>query len=190
LPIEYTADETKKRLSGMTGEKVSLNIPESEFRHTVEGIPVNKLSEVPGMGHWVREIATLLAALKGASTGSARTMAKKQCQPLYFNPRLENTILEYVARFYKGDINETVKDAFETLIAGMYSAKPDKDKVKLLVDQVQWVPTEEERRRGLNRPEMAGKRAEAALKSVLDNPKVPAEIKAILRMPAPPKKKI
>ena len=150
LPIEYTEDQENKLFAGMIGEGVQLDIPESEFRHVGEGLPVKELAEVPGMVHWRREIITILRTLEAKSSGSKREMAKNQRQNLYFNPRLKKTIIDYIARFYSGDINETIKNAFETCIVGMYSSDLDKQKVRLLVDQASWVaPKVESKRRGL-----------------------------------------
>ncbi|MBI2053999.1 MAG: MoxR family ATPase [Candidatus Staskawiczbacteria bacterium] len=150
LPIEYTEEQENKLFAGMIGEDVELNIPESEFRHPGEGIPVKELAEVPGMVHWRREIITILRTLEAKSSGSKREMAKNQRQNLYFNPRLKKTIIDYIARFYNGDINETVKNGFETCIVGMYSSQEDKQKVRLLLDQASWTaPKVESKRRGL-----------------------------------------
>ncbi|MDO8530131.1 MAG: MoxR family ATPase [bacterium] len=167
LPIEYTEEQENKLFAGMIGEDVDLNIPESEFRHVGEGLPVKELAEVPGMVHWRREIITILRTLEAKSSGSKREMAKNQRQNLYFNPRLKKTIIDYIARFYNGDINETVKNAFETCIVGMYSSDADKQKVRLLVDQASWTaPKVESKRRGLEIRDVEAEKKAALIKEI------------------------
>ena len=167
LPIEYTEEQENKLFAGMIGEDVDLNIPESEYRHPGEGIPVKELAEVPGMVHWRREVITILRTLEAKSSGSKREMAKNQRQNLYFNPRLKKTIIDYIARFYNGDINETVKNAFETCIVGMYSSDADKQKVRLLVDQASWTaPKVESKRRGLEIRDVEAEKKAALIKEI------------------------
>lgn len=153
LPIEYSETEQNKLLAGVIGEKVDIQLPESEFRHTGEGLPVRELAEIPGMTHWRKNIVDIVRVLEAKSSGAKREMAKNQRQNLYFNPRLiMSTIPQYIARFYRGDINETVKNAFETCVIGMYSSETDKQKVRLMLDQASWKPqTAESKRKGPER---------------------------------------
>ena len=152
LPIEYSEDEENKLVAGMIGENVDLDLAETEFRHAGEGMPVGELAEIPGMTHWRKEMITILRLLRAKSSGAKREMAKSQKQNLYFNPRLEKTILDHIARFYNGDINETVKNAFETCVVGMYASEADKQKIRLLLDQAAWKPPAvESKRKGLER---------------------------------------
>ncbi len=141
LPIEYSEEEQNKLLAGVIGEKVDVQLPESEFRHTGEGLPVRELAEIPGMTHWRKNIIDIVRVLEAKSSGAKRELAKNQRQNLYFNPRLiMSTIPQYIARFYRGDINETVKNAFETCVIGMYSSEDDRQKVRLMLDQALWKP--------------------------------------------------
>jgi hypothetical protein len=174
LPIEYSEAEQNKLLAGVIGEKVDVQLPESEFRHTGEGLPVRELAEIPGMTHWRKNIVDIVRVLEAKSSGAKREMAKNQRQNLYFNPRLiMSTIPQYIARFYRGDINETVKNAFETCVIGMYSSKTDKQKVRLMLDQASWKPqAAESKRKG---PEREAK----------EQPKEKEEEKAETKEPIP-----
>jgi len=148
LPIEYSEAEQNKLLAGVIGEKVEVQLPESEFRHTGEGLPVRELAEIPGMTHWRKNIVDIVRVLEAKSSGAKREMAKNQRQNLYFNPRLiMSTIPQYIARFYRGDINETVKNAFETCVVGMYGSETDKQKIRLMLDQASWKPQAAESKR-------------------------------------------
>jgi len=60
LPIEYTEKEENDLIAGMIGEEVGLKLPETEFRRTGKGIPVNNLAEIPGMVHWRKEIVAIV----------------------------------------------------------------------------------------------------------------------------------
>lgn len=158
LPIEYSEEEQNKLLAGVIGEKVDINLPEQEFRHTGEGLPVRELAEVPGMSHWRKEIVTIMRVLETKSSGAKREMAKGQRQNLYFNPRLVmNTIPQYIAHFYHGDINETVKNAFETCVVGMYSSEVDKERIREMLNTASWKPpVAESKRKGLKREQKTG----------------------------------
>ena len=148
LPIEYSEAEQNKLLAGVIGEKVDVQLPESEFRHTGEGLPVIELAKIPDMTHWRKNIVDIVRVLEAKSSGAKREMAKNQRQNLYFNPRLiMSTIPQYIARFYRGDINETVKNAFETCVVGMYSSETDKQKIRLMLDQASWKPQAAESKR-------------------------------------------
>lgn len=140
LPIEYTEAERNKRLAGMIGEKVDVALPKSEFRQLGGGLSVERLAEIPGMIHWRREIVSAFQTIEAKSKGAKREWAKGQQQTLSINPRLENTIFEYIAKFYNGDINETVKNAFETCIVGWFSSEKDKESIRLMLDQKSWKP--------------------------------------------------
>jgi MoxR-like ATPase len=174
LPIEYSEAEQNKLLAGVIGEKVDVQLPESEFRHIGEGLPVRELAEIPGMTHWRKNIVDIVRVLEAKSSGAKREMAKNQRQNLYFNPRLiMSTIPQYIARFYRGDINETVKNAFETCVIGMYSSETDKQKVRLMLDQASWKPqAAESKRKG---PEREAK----------EQPKEKEEEKAETKEPIP-----
>lgn len=154
LPIEYSETEQNKLLAGVIGEKVDIQLPESEFRHTGEGLPVRELAEIPGMTHWRKNIVDIVRVLEAKSSGAKREMARNQRQNLYFNPRLiMSTIPQYIARFYRGDINETVRNAFEACVIGMYSSETDKKMVRLMLDQASWKPQKaESKRKGPERP--------------------------------------
>src|SRR3989338_3188969 len=94
-------------------------------------------------------------------------MTKNQRQNLYFKPRLKKTIIDYIARFYNGDINETVKNAFETCIVGMYSSDADKEKVRLLIDQASWTaPKVESKRRGLEIKDVEAEKKAALIEEI------------------------
>ena len=148
LPIEYSEAEQNKLLAGVIGEKVDVQLPESEFRHIGEGLPVRELAEIPGMTHWRENIVDITRVLEAKSSGAKRAMAKNQRQNLYFNPRLiMSTVPQYIAKFYRGDINETVKNAFETCVIGMYSSETDKQKIRLMLDQASWKPQAVESKR-------------------------------------------
>ena len=155
LPIEYSEIEQNKLLAGVIGEKVDINLPEAEFRHTGEGLPVRELAEIPGMTHWRREIINIVRFIEAKSSGAKREMAKGQRQNLYFNPRLVmSTIPQYIARFYRGDINETVKNALETCVIGMYSSETDKQRIRETLNTASWKPpVAESKRKGLEREE-------------------------------------
>lgn len=141
LPVSYTEEEENKMLAGVIGEKVAISLPPSEFRVSGEGLAVAELAEVPGMTHWRKEIITILRVIEAKATGAKRQMAKGQQQKLYFNPRLiMGTIPQYIARFYNGDINQTVKNAFETCIIGMFSSEDDRQKIRVMLDQAAWKP--------------------------------------------------
>ena len=157
LPIEYSEIEQNELLAGVIGEKVDINLPEAEFRHAGEGLPVRELVEIPGMTHWRREIINIMRVIEAKSSGAKREMAKGQRQSLYFNPRLVmSTVPQYIARFYRGDINETVKNVFETCVIGMYSSETDKQKIREMLNTASWKPpVAESKRKGLER-EKAG----------------------------------
>jgi len=196
LPIKYSEGEENKLLAGVIGEKVDLNLPPEEFRKLGEGIPVKELAEVPGMTHWRREIINIIRVLEAKSTGAKREMAKGQRQNLYFNPRLIiNTLPEYIARFYKGDINEAVNNAFETCIVGMYSSESDKNKVREMLTHAAWKPpAAESKRKGLEREskeaepdghkslQEAQAKAAAVRESLFKNPKLPDTTKDKLKI--------
>ena len=129
LPVEYSEEEQNKLLAGVIGEKVEIQLPESEFRHMGEGLPVRELANIPGMTHWRKNIVDIIRVLEAKSTGAKREMAKHQRQNLYFNPRLiMSTIPQYIARFYRGDINETVKNAFEPVLLVCRAPRPTSKK--------------------------------------------------------------
>ena len=187
LPIKYSEDEENKLLAGVIGEQVSLDLPTEEFRSAGEGIPVKELASVPGMTHWRREIVTIIRLLEAKSVGSKREMARGQRQNLYFNPRLTmGTIPQYIARFYNGDINETVRNALETCVIGMYSAEEDRQKIRNLLDQAAWQPPVETRRRGLDEIQDEAvendlrSEADREIESLLVNPAIPDAVRAAL----------
>jgi len=76
-------------------------------------------------------------------------MARDQRQRLYFNPRLEQGLLNYVSKFYRGDINEVFKNAFEHLVVGMYKSDIDKEKIRTVLNQASYIPQAETKRKGL-----------------------------------------
>jgi MoxR-like ATPase len=191
LPIEYTEAEENKLLAGVIGEKVGIDLAKTEFRQSGEGLPVKELAEIPGMTHWRKEIITIIRLLEAKSSGAKREMAKGQRQNLYFNPRMiMSTIPQYIARFYNGDINETVKNAFETCVIGMYSNEEDKKKIRLILDTASWKPDIETKRRGLpdaddkttpeNKENSLKSKAEKEIADLLASSEIPDSVKDAL----------
>jgi len=153
LPLNMSKEMRNKRMAGMMGEKVDIDIPEEEFHFLGEGIPLKELKDIPGMTHWRREAIDIIDQLTAKSTGAKREMARDQRQKLYFNPRLEQGLLNYVSKFYKGDVNEVWENAFEHLVVGMYKSEEDKQKVREVLNQSQFIPQTESKRKGAERGE-------------------------------------
>ncbi len=150
LPLEMSRDMRDKRLAGMMGEEVDIKMPEEKFRRLGEGVPMRELKDIPGMTHWRRAALDILDQLKAQSTGADRKMARGQRQRLYFNPRLEQGLINYVSHFYHGDVNQVWKDAFEHLIVGMYKDEADRASVRELLSLNAYVPqTADTKRRPL-----------------------------------------
>lgn len=168
MPLDMSKDMRNKRMAGMMGEPVDVNVPESELRYLGEGIPLRELTDIPGMTHWRREAIDIIDMLKAKSTGVSREMARDQRQKIYFNPRLEQGLLNYVSRFYRGDVNQVWKDAFEHLIVGMYKSRADRQKVREALNQAVYMPQSESKRKGLEgespTPETTGSVESAELK--------------------------
>ncbi len=147
LPLDMDREMRLKRMAGMIGEKVDISLPAQELRFLGEGIPLRELKNIPGMSHWVKMSIEILDQLKAKSIGSKRAMAKGQRQNIYFNPRLEQGLLNYVSRFYRGDVNEVWNHAFEHLVTGMYKSEADKQKVREVLNQSAFVPPAPESKR-------------------------------------------
>ena len=152
LPLKMSKEMRNQRLAGMMGEEVDVSVPEEEFRYLGEGVPLKELKDIPGMAHWRREAIDIIDQLETKSSGASREMARDQRQRLYFNPRLEQGFLNYVSKFYRGDVNEVWKNAFEHLVVGMYKSDTDKEKIRTVLNQASWKPpTVESKRKGLER---------------------------------------
>ncbi len=155
LPLEMSRDMRDKRLAGMMGESVDIKLPPEAFRKLGEGVPFHELKDIPGMTHWRRAALDVLDQLKAKSTGADRDMAKTQRQRLYFNPRLEQGLLNYVSRFYRGDVNQVWGEAFEHLIVGMYKDEADRQAVRELLTLNAYEPQTDTKRRPLGDAERA-----------------------------------
>ena len=153
LPLEMSRDMRDKRLAGMMGERVDIKLSPEAFRKLGEGVPFHELKDIPGMTHWRRAALDVLDQLKAKSTGADREMAKTQRQRLYFNPRLEQGLLNYVSRFYRGDVNQVWSEAFEHLIVGMYKDEGDRQAVRELLTLNAYEPQTDTKRRPLGEAE-------------------------------------
>ena len=181
LPLEMSRPMRDKRLAGMMGETVDIKLPPEAFRKLGEGVPFHELKDIPGMTHWRRAALDVLDQLKAKSTGADREMAKTQRQRLYFNPRLEQGLLNYVSRFYRGDVNQVWSEAFEHLIVGMYKDEVDRQAVRELLTLNAYEPQTDTRRRPLGdaeRPEQ-GEGAETWAKVAEFEDKLAAKISAL-----------
>jgi hypothetical protein len=162
LPLDMSRSMRDKRLAGMMGESVDIQLPQEAFRKLGEGIPLRELKDIPGMTHWRRAALDVLDQLKAKSTGADRGMAKTQRQRLYFNPRLEQGLLNYVSRFYRGDVNQVWNEAFEHLIIGMYKDEPDRQAVRELLALNAYEPQVDTKRRPLDDAEQPEQQEEGA----------------------------
>lgn len=149
LPLNMSRSMRDKRLAGMMGESVDIQLPPEAFRKLGEGVPLHELKDIPGMTHWRRAALDVLDQLKADSTGADRKMAKNQRQRLYFNPRLEQGLLNYVSRFYRGDVNQVWHEAFEHLIIGMYKDETDRQAARELLALNAYEPQTDTKRRPL-----------------------------------------
>lgn len=150
LPLEMSRSMRDKRLAGMMGETVDIQLPQDSFRKLGEGVPMQELKDIPGMTHWRRAALDVLDQIKVKSSGADREMAKTQRQRLYFNPRLEQGLLNYVSRFYRGDVNQVWNEAFEHLIVGMYKDEPDRQAVRELLRLNSYEPQTDTKRKALD----------------------------------------
>lgn len=151
MPLQMNKEMRNKRMAGMMGEEVDVDIPKEEFKYLGEGIPLKELKDIPGMTHWRREAIDIIDMLTAKSMGAKREMARDQRQKLYFNPRLEQGLLHYVGKFYRGDVNEVWQNAFEHLVVGMYKSEDDKQKVREALNQASFIPQTESKRKGVER---------------------------------------
>lgn len=137
FPIRMSKEMEKKRMLGMAGEEVEIEISAEEFRYAGEGIPLSELKNIPGMKHWIGKYVEIRELLETKTRD--RSMGR-QAQKIYFNPRLGQKILRYVSQFYRGDVNEVWKNAVEYFIVKMFKSKEDQEKVRALIEQSLYIP--------------------------------------------------
>jgi hypothetical protein len=79
-----------------------------------------------------------------------RTIAADQPQKFFFDDREEpKRVRDFIATFYRGDINQTMQDALRYYYAGKLLEREDKEKLEELIRTVEYVPSQNSRRKGL-----------------------------------------
>lgn len=114
------------------------------------------LSEIPGMPE-------ILARYEEFHYGAKELLAKRQIaadqpQKFRFGDRTDTRrVRDYVAKFYRGDINQTVQDALRYYYSGKLLEPEDKEKLDELIRTVEFVAPQNTKRKGLDEePEKAG----------------------------------
>ncbi len=154
LAGKMSKEMEQERMLGMVGMDVEVDISQKEYRVAGEGIPLAELKDIPGMIHWIGKYTEIREMLE--SKVRDRSMGR-QAQKIYFNPRLGQKLLRYVAEFYRGDINEVWKNAFEYYIEKMFKSEEDKEKIRATVEQSEFIPPKKEtKRKGLGRDKKGG----------------------------------
>jgi len=151
MPLKMSKEMRLNRRKGTMGKKIGINITDSEFRFLGNDIPTSELIDIPGMEHWAEKSVEIIEMLEEKSSGAGKDMAKDQRQKLSFNPRLEQGIDRYVAKFYRGDVNQVWSDALEYFLVNMYKSDIDKEKVREAIRQSYYIPPKtESKRKGLD----------------------------------------
>ncbi len=159
LAGKMSKEMEQKRMFGMMGMDVEVDISGEEFRSVGEGIPLSELKDISGMTHWVEKYVEIRETLE--SKVRDRSMGR-QAQKIYFNPRLGQKILRYVSEFYRGDVNEVWKNALEYYIEKMFKSQEDREKVQALVNQSEFIPPKKDtKRKGLDRDKKKGDDADS-----------------------------
>jgi hypothetical protein len=132
------------------------------------------LAEIPGM----REIAAKYEEFHrdAKKLVGMRKVAQDQPQPFTYDDREEpRRVRNFVARFYRGDLNTTFQEALRYYYQGKLLDSKDKAKLEELIKHVEYTPPQtESKRRGLE-AEAASRKS--AAESLLKNPAVPEDIK-------------
>lgn len=170
LAGKMSKEMEQKRMQGMIGMDVKINIDKKEFRYAGEGVPLAELKDIPGMSYWIEKYVEIRETLESKTRD--RSMGR-QAQKVYFNPRLGQKILRYVSEFYRGDVNEVWKNALEYYIEKMFKAEEDREKVRTLANQSEFIPSEKEtKRKGLERD----KKKDADTADIKDEDEASAEV--------------
>lgn len=140
-------------------------------------------NEVPATREILAEIAgmpELAAKYKEFHTAAkklvgTRKIGQDQPQPFTYDDREEpRRVRNFVARFYRGDSNQTFQDALRYYYAGKILDPQDKAKLEELIHHVEYIPPKtESKRRGLEQPSTR----QGATEALLQNPAVPEAIK-------------
>lgn len=102
-------------------------------------LSVKQLSEIPGMQEVFEQYAAFHETAKGLLKN--KTLAKNQKQKFTYDDREEpRRVRNYIARFYRGDINTTMQEALRYFYAGKVLDIQDKAKLEELIRKIEYIP--------------------------------------------------
>lgn len=127
------------------------NIPEESLLVSQEqALSLEQLAEIPGM----KEIAALYKEFHQSAKElvRARKIAEDQPQLFTYDDREEpKRVINFVSRFFRGDITETFQEALRYYYTGKLLEEEDKQKLENLIQHVKYVPKIESKRKGLDK---------------------------------------
>lgn len=120
-------------------------------------VPESEFINIPG----IKEILPLFIAFHESAKQlvSKKEIGKDQVQKFNFDDREEpRRVKEYISRFYKGDITETIQEALRYIYAGKLLPK-DRVKLEEIIRKISFEPEQNENRNAL--PESKSSKQEA-----------------------------
>ena len=207
LPDELPKETFSYAIDAMLGfESKSQEVsPEAFLKPNDSAIPFEELREIPGLATIKEKFKEFHQAAKDLLKG--RKIAEDQPQPFRYDDRVEpHRVWNFVSRFFNGDINTTIQQGLRYYYANKLETETDRKKLDELIKMVEYkAPPGESKRRGLerNQPVAAGGRAaenapaesgerredeawrksEKARRALLDNTRVPENIRKSLMTP-------
>ena len=139
LETELPHELRLARALGVLGQAAAPDIPETEFFSHNQIFSRERLKEIPGIADIVRCYEEFTVAIERMA--DERELGEDQVQPVYFSFQRDfNRVLEFTARYFNGDLNDTFQRALRYYYRNKFEAPGDRAKVDELIVHVRCTP--------------------------------------------------
>jgi len=131
--VDRLPDDVRlSRLLGSIGKDNVITVSPEDTLTMGKGTP---LGAIPGIEDLLTRYAEFSNSVE--SLVRNRELGKKQSQPVYFSPRDDKRVKEFIERFYNGDPNGTMQQALRYYFKERFSSAEDRQAVEELILHVE-----------------------------------------------------
>lgn len=147
LPNELPKETLITSVDFLFGFKVEEEIKtkESTTKSLRSKLPESELANISGMKEILNQYIAFHETAKGLITN--KSIGKDQPQKFTFDDREEpRRVRDYISRFYRGDITETIQEALRYVYADKLLSQQDKQKLEEIIRKITYTPKTNEKR--------------------------------------------
>jgi MoxR-like ATPase len=149
LPEDLPRETKKARSLSLLGKHKETQIPDSEYLEQGNGLTMKEVGAITGIEDIINNFIQFHEQLQTETTNEE--LGADESQPVHFSYQRDyNRMMQFISKFYRGDINDTLQKALQFYFVNRFISENDRNKVKEIMQHVGFTPLKTSQRIGLN----------------------------------------